>query len=188
MKKLIKLANLLSKYPEERSILLKLAQEGEVDEEKLRAWLSTSKIKEPLYHGTNASFSMDQIKYSKEGALGFGVYLTPDISYASGYGGTLLKVYAKIENPLVVEVGTNGLPDPCVTALKLLGIEANKAEKIVEKAYDIHGYVGKQIMTRAMAQGYDGIFLIRGGSLSEVVAWNKYHLALESEFYKRDFV
>ena len=51
-----------------------------------------------LYHGTTKNIKGD-IKYSKEGVLGEGVYLTPDTkhagSFAEGTGGNVLPVKAR---------------------------------------------------------------------------------------------
>jgi hypothetical protein len=60
-----------------------------------------------------------------------------------------------------------------IAALVKLGMAKDKAETLVEKAYDEHGYIRKQVMTRAMAQGYDGIMQYGrdDGELSEVVAF-----------------
>jgi len=43
---------------------------------------------------------------------------------------------------------------------------------LVERAFEEKGNIGKQIQSRAQAQGYDGIMQYRGGDLSEVVSYN----------------
>ena len=152
-------------------------------------WFSGSKVVdengEPLvvYHGTLANITT--FKVSPDGALGAGIYLTPRADFASTYADTsnlsrpdagmdeisgqnVLPLYASIQKPLVLD----GKGDPMVQALVKLGMDTAKAESLVEKAYEENGYVGKQVMTRAKAQGYDGIMQYRGGELMEVVAFS----------------
>jgi hypothetical protein len=152
-------------------------------------WFGGSKVVDengkPLvvYHGTLANITT--FKMSPEGALGAGIYLTPRADFASTYADTsnlsrpdasideqsgqnVLPLYASIKTPLVLE----GKGDPMVKALVKLGMNTAKAESLVEKAYEENGYVGKQVMTRAKAQGYDGIMQYRDGELMEVVAFS----------------
>ena len=145
-----------------------------------RNWFGDSKVVDkegnPLvvYHGTTEDIIT--FKMSPEGALGAGIYLTPSTEYANYYapgettGANIIPAYVSIKNPLII----NGLiRDPMIEALVRLGVAENKAESIVEKAYEEKGYIGKQVMTRAMAQGYDGIMQYgRDGELSEVVAFS----------------
>lgn len=62
-------------------------------EANLQKMLSESKVQQRLYHGTMASEggkgqeAIRRIKPSKEGALGSGVYLTPQSEFASTYAG-----------------------------------------------------------------------------------------------------
>jgi hypothetical protein len=145
-------------------------------------WFGNSKVVDEngspmrLYHGTTADIS--QFKLSSSGALGAGIYLTPDSDFASQYAqsqnANILPVYARIENPLVIKTvkGPSGQSDPMVSALITLGVDRAKAEKIVEKAYEEKGYITKEVMTRAQKQGYDGIFQYMNGELSEVVAFS----------------
>ena len=168
-----------------------------------------------LYHGTTATEggkgneAIRRFKPSKEGALGAGVYLTPDASHASGYsgipnddailsmlanehhhdtglkalrqrdsgnvlpsqqGGNMLPVHARILNPLVLH--SKGAEDPMILALTQLGVDRDKANKIVEKAYEEKGGIGNQVKTRAQAAGHDAIMQYRDGKLTEVVHWN----------------
>jgi hypothetical protein len=158
-------------------------------EANLAKLLSESKAPMRLYHGTTATEggkgteAIRQLKPSKEGALGSGLYLTPDSSKASGYAVSpwdsklnldrhspnVLPVYARIKNPLLIE-GTHG--DPMIEALTKLGMDEDKAARMVEKAYEEKGYIGKQVQSRAQAQGYDGIMQYRDGNLSEVLSYN----------------
>jgi hypothetical protein len=188
-------------------------------EANLAKLLSESKAPMRLYHGTTATEggkgteAIRQIKPSKEGALGSGVYLTPSPAHASGYsglpndeaiammadqqyskkmadqfmadrasgtlregqkGGNMLPVYAQLKNPLILQ----GHPepgkhrDPMIEALTKLGMDEDKAARMVEKAYEEKGYIGKQVQSRAQAQGYDGIMQYRDGNLSEVLSYN----------------
>lgn len=127
----------------------------------------------PLYHGSTNEIKGD-IRASKEGgALGNGVYLAVRPEYASGYadgvGGNVHQVYANIKNPLKID----GPGDPMVRALETLGVNREKAIKVVEKAYDNKGYITNEVQNLARKQGYDGIFQYRNGKLSEIVAFDK---------------
>ena len=185
-------------------------------EANLAKFLEPSKTQMRLYHGTTATESgkgkeaFRSLKPSKEGALGSGVYLTPNSEFASTYagfparsqlerdiqtgsdfakesasqlldrmnqgaiesheiGGNMLPVHAQLRNPLIIE-GTHN--DPMIEALIKLGVDENKASRMVEKAYEEKGYIGKQVQSRAQAQGYDGLMQYRDGDLSEVVSYN----------------
>ena len=65
------------------------------------------------------------------------------------------------------------MKDPMAFGLMSLGMSEDKAYALVEKAYEEKGYVGKQVMTRAIAQGYDGIMQYQDGKLMEVVAFRQ---------------
>jgi hypothetical protein len=136
----------------------------------------------PLYHGTGRSF--DTFKLSPDGALGAGIYLTPKPDFAGTYADTsnlsrsdarldeisgqnVMQVYASIKNPLMLRAKG----DPMIDALVQLGMTPDKASAMVEKAYEEKGYIGKQVMTRALAQGYDGLMQFRDGDLVEVVVY-----------------
>jgi hypothetical protein len=183
-------------------------------EANLQRMLEPSKVKQRLYHGTTATEggkgkeAIRRLKPSKEGALGSGVYMTPNTAHASGYtgipndeaiesmlvnptyqstgikalnqrnsgdllpeqeGGNMLPVYAQLKNPLIIE-GTHA--DPMIEALIKLGMDEASASKMVERAYEQKGYIGKQVETRARAAGYDGLMQYRDGDLSEVVSYN----------------
>lgn len=83
-------------------------------------------------------------------------------------GGNMLPVYAQIKNPLVIE----GKGDPMIEALIKLGIDEDAAVRMVERAYENKGYIGKEVESRARAAGYDGLMQYRDGDLSEVVSYN----------------
>jgi hypothetical protein len=84
-------------------------------------------------------------------------------------GGNMLPVHAQLKNPLIIE-GTHA--DPMIEALMKLGMDEDKAARMVEKAYEDKGYIGKQVQSRAQAKGHDGLMQYRDGELSEVVAYN----------------
>jgi len=86
-------------------------------------------------------------------------------------GGNMLPVYAQIKKPLELHMERRG-QDPMVLALTKLGMDEGKATRMVEKAYEDKGYIGKQVQQRAQAQGYDGLMQYRDGDLSEVVSYN----------------
>lgn len=126
-----------------------------------------------LFHGTTKE--VNTLRSSKDGALGAGIYLTPDPEFAGRYaeqeGGNILPVYTNIKNPLVIK-SEMGKGDPMVQALIQLGISEDKAADIVEKAYETKGYISKEVQSRAQKQGYDGIVQYKNGQISEVVAFN----------------
>jgi hypothetical protein len=130
-----------------------------------------------VYHGTTQDIS--QFKMSKEGALGAGIYMTPNTEFANLYAketnGNVLPVYARIVNPLVIKSERGGA-DPAVDLLVALGVTREKAEAIVEKAYEDKGGITKEVVSRAQKQGYDGIFQYKNGELSEVVAFSPYQI------------
>ena len=86
-------------------------------------------------------------------------------------GGNMLPVYARIRNPLIIGQSDKGI-DPAAEALVMLGMDESKAISLVERAYEEKGNIGKQIQSRAQAQGYDGLMQYRNGELSEVVSYN----------------
>ena len=147
-------------------------------------FLEASKVQERLYHGTSVaedegrSQALKRLKPSKEGALGSGVYLTPSAEQANMYtrrgipagGGYMLPVHAQLKNPLILDWPSNR--DPMIEALTKLGVDESKAASMVNKAYEEKGYIGKQVQSRAQAQGYDGLMQYRDGELGEVVAYN----------------
>lgn len=168
---------------EETGLPQKFAPGGKVG--ALAKFLEGSKIPQRLFHGTTASEekgakALQQLKQSKEGALGAGVYMTPNPEFAGQYaseaGGYIMPVHANLRNPLEIHTksGVEGNGDPMKLALMQLGVPEAKADQILEKAYDTRGYVGKEVMSRAQKQGYDGIAQYRDGDLSEVVSYNPY--------------
>ena len=68
-------------------------------------WFADSKIVTAdgkpltLYHGTNANFNA--FKVSKFGAIGAGVYTTPNAGEAQIYGDRLIDLHASLANPLI---------------------------------------------------------------------------------------
>jgi hypothetical protein len=181
----------------------------------LAKMLEPSKVQQRLYHGTmvteagRGQEAIRSLKPSREGALGSGVYLTPDPEFASTYagfparsqlerdiatgsefakesaselldrmnrgaiesheiGGNMLPVYAQVKNPLILQ----GKGDPMIEALTKLGMDEASAARMVERAYDRKGYIGKEVENRARAAGYDGLMQYRDGNLSEVVVYN----------------
>jgi hypothetical protein len=166
-------------------------------EANLKKFLEPSKTPMRLYHGTTATEggkrneAIRRIKPSKEGALGSGVYMTPKPNYASNYAldhmtpesyassmgdafeaGNVLPVHAQIRNPLIIG-DTGERIDPAAEALMKLGMDKEKAQMMVERLYEDKGNIGKQIQTRAQAQGYDGLMLYHtDGELGEVVSYH----------------
>ena len=181
----------------------------------LAKFLEPSKTPMRLYHGTTATEggkgteAIRRIKPSKEGALGSGIYTTPNTAHASSYtgipnddaleamrgseyyskmadqfmadrasgtlregqaGGNMLPVHVQMRNPLIIGKSGRNI-DPAADALMSLGMDEESAIRLVEKAFEEKGNIGRQIQTRAQAQGYDGIMQYRGDDLSEVVSY-----------------
>lgn len=162
-------------------------------------WFKDSKVVnengDPLvvYHGTTQpdGKGINTFKVSPDGALGSGIYTTPDSDFAGTYAGTdnlarafregkdsmhevsgqhIIPLYVSMQKPLVLQRSSG--QDPMVSALMQLGVAEDRASKMVEKAYEENGYIGKQVMSRARAQGYDGIMQYRDGKVIEVVAFS----------------
>lgn len=128
----------------------------------------------PIYHGGKWD-GKTPIKMSR-GALGYGAYFTPSLEIAEYYAkqnaGVVTQVNIDIRNPLVIKLNNSKPEHPCVLALKLLGMPEKNAEKLVEKVEEMKGYMGKEISTRAIAAGYDGIYEFFNDKLREIVVWN----------------
>lgn len=128
----------------------------------------------PVYHGGKWD-GVSPIKMSR-GALGFGAYFTPDrelaIRYASESGSNVTEAYLDIKKPLKINSFHDTRVHPCVQALELLGMPKEKASNLVEKVEEQKGYLGKEISSRAIPEGYDSIFLYHKGDLREIVIWN----------------
>ena len=134
-----------------------------------------------LYHGTNQNIAI--FKLSKEGALGKGIYMTPDPAFASEYamtsafdikhksGNNVLPLYAKIVNP--VEITYVYGRDMAELALRALGVSPEKASDMVEKAYEVKGNLTNEIFSRAVKLGHDGIlYYDEDGTIREAVAFS----------------
>tara|TARA_R100001463_G_scaffold35008_3_gene76601 strand:- start:21659 stop:30079 length:8421 start_codon:yes stop_codon:yes gene_type:complete len=152
---------------------------------EFKQWFKGSKIVDssgaPLtvFHGgANVEKGSRAFKVSPRGALGSGIYLTPDLKFARDYAadyaikndttGSVFTGYVSIKKPLEIRERLT----PTVDALVQLGVPETKARKIVEKAEENYGYVGRQIQTRAIAKGYDGIIQYgKDGKVKEIVAF-----------------
>jgi hypothetical protein len=133
-----------------------------------------------FYHGTDQDFT--QFKPSKEGALGKGIYITPDAEYAGNYaaedvfgekrgtGGNVIPMFVKITDPLVIKYEYGR--DPAIQALEELGIGFEKARDMMEKAAEEKGGPTNEIMSRAKKAGHDGIFYLNeDGTIREALAF-----------------
>jgi len=132
----------------------------------------------PVYHGGKWD-GISPIKMDR-GALGTGAYFTPDkekaLWYANqfGKGSRVIEAYLDVKNPLILKLNSyvDTFDHPCIQALEILGMSKEKAEKLVEKVEEEKGYLGKEISSRAIKQGYDCIFYYYEGELKEIVIWN----------------
>jgi hypothetical protein len=155
--------------------------------EEFQEWIGDSvaidKNGDPIvfYHGTDQD--IESFRASKEGALGKGIYITPNAEYAGNYteesqfgdkrgtGANVIPLYARVEFPLVIKY-KRGF-DPAVQALEVLGLSNDKAASIVEKAYEDKGNLTNEIMSRAKKVGHDAIFYMNeDGSIREAVVFN----------------
>jgi hypothetical protein len=174
------------KKADEAADAAKQWQEKGVESPYFKRWFGDSKIVaesgEPLvvYHGGfDVATGSGAFKSSKRGALGAGTYFTPSetraLSYARESGAkksAVTEVYLSIKNPLVI--GNNPRQHPMVEAFEKLGMDPNKAEDLVERVEEKHGYIGTELQRMAKRQGYDGLVQYdRSGEIvSEVVAFD----------------
>ena len=82
-----------------------------------------------------------------------------------------MEAFLSLRNPLVID-STDRSEHPCVKALVSLGMPAAKAEKLVERTEEKHGYMGGEIRKLALEQGFDGLVQKMSGKVREVVIWN----------------
>lgn len=128
----------------------------------------------PVYHGGKWD-GQNTLKMGR-GSLGYGAYFTPSIDIAKQYAyennGHISTVLLDIKNPLVIKIYREDYIHPCVSALIKLGMEKTKASNLVEKIEEQKGYLGKEISSRAIQQGYDCIFQYFNDDLREIVIWD----------------
>lgn len=129
----------------------------------------------PVYHGGSWD-GVRPVKVTGRGALGAGAYFTPIKSVAEQYaaesGGKLSTAYLSVRNPLKLHMVPGKVAHPCIEALVMLGVPRDKAISKVEKVEERLGYLGKEISTLALSQGYDALFQYWGGELREIVIWS----------------
>lgn len=148
--------------------------------DNFKNWFGDSKIVDDkgnptvVYHGSPNDFHT--FKLSKEGALGSGIYVTPVESYASDYTGTKerspMALYARVTNPIVIDITKDPGVYPEVLVLQQLGMARDKAMSFADKVYDDKGGFTKELLSRAQKYGHDGIIAMRDGKISELVLFN----------------
>jgi pyrimidine deaminase RibD-like protein len=165
----------------------KLNETQTLSTDEFKRWFAGSKVVDAngvpivLYHGTNQNIAI--FKLSKEGALGKGIYMTPDPAFASEYamtsafdvkhktGNNVLPLYAKIVNPVKITYVYGR--DMAGLALRALGVSPEKASDMVEKAYEVKGNLTNEIFSRAVKLGHDGIlYYDEDGTIREAVAFS----------------
>lgn len=128
----------------------------------------------PVYHGGKWD-GVSPIKMGR-GALGIGAYFTPNkelaLRYATESGSGVSEVYLDVKNPIKINSFSDTRVHPCVQALEILGMPKENAVKLVERVEENKGYLGKEISSRAIPQGYDSIFYYHKDTLREIVVWN----------------
>jgi len=137
-----------------------------------------------VYHGGKLQTAKD-LKPSKEGALGAGYYFTTQENaarYSKESGSTfekhkkgmVHKYQVNLRKPLVIDmsISQNRIAPEAIAFIKL-GMNAEKAYQLSEKIQEEKGYPSKEISSRAVKFGYDGIVYINlFGEVMEIVAWN----------------
>ena len=131
-----------------------------------------------LYHGGKFN-GKGQIRTSARGAWGSGIYFTPNLDAAKEYAkmngwgeevkdGSVTAFDVEIKNPIMVQQkeGAHG-------ALVKLGVDPDNASNMIDKAEENYGYIGKEIMSRGIKAGHDGIEVYDGDKLVEAVVWNQ---------------
>lgn len=137
-------------------------------------WLVAESLTQPVYHGGRWNGD-GPIKVTGKGSLGAGAYFSPDPAFAAQYAKEagldyIVEANLNLIKPLVIDAPVE--KHPCVYALIQLGLDPEKAMTMVEKIEEQKGYLGKEISSRAMKQGYDGLTQYRNGKLMEIVIWN----------------
>lgn len=137
-------------------------------------WLSES-LMMPVYHGGSWD-GITPIKVQGRGSLGSGAYFSPYREIAARYAKESGQNYITEANlnlikPLVIN--TSLYQHPCVEALIQLSMPPDRASSLVEKVEGEKGYMGKEISSRAMKQGYDSLMQYRDGQLMEIVIWDQ---------------
>lgn len=139
-----------------------------------------------FYRGSS---NLDELagKYSlpKEGVLGGGgVYVTQKPEYASNYaantalgepktGGFVAPLNVKFDTPLIIDIKAQEKAAPELKVLKALGLSDDKADDMLERAYEETGGLTNQISSRAKKQGFDGIVLRNeDGTIQEAISYN----------------
>ena len=139
-------------------------------------------IKITAFHGGTYKQGAGKLRASKEGALGAGYYVTPNVDAAKTYaregaygdgiaGGSVSVFDVELKNPLVLGQ-FEAYP---ANILKLLGVSEDKAEAKGEKIMeDKGGYAGKEYQSLGVKLGYDGLVAVNAnGDITEIVAWNQ---------------
>jgi hypothetical protein len=128
-----------------------------------------------VYHGGHWD-GRSPIKTTGRGSLGMGAYFTPDenraAQYAQDSNGKVIKAQLSITNPLKIYTNSTQHQHPCVLALTELGMDKLAANKLVERVEEQKGYLGKEISSRAIAQGFDSIVQYYNGKITEIVIWD----------------
>jgi hypothetical protein len=146
-----------------------------------------SEYRGPWFHGGTYSGN-GNMKISKRGGFGWGIYFTDDRTRAEGYakengwgekhtGETYVhEFYVRYKNPLIVSYkNSNGNGVSEIDVLVALGINREKAIRIVDVALEKSGYISKQIYTLATKMGYDAL-IIEYPNSKELIAWNPYDI------------
>jgi hypothetical protein len=135
-----------------------------------------------VYHGGKLKIAKE-LKPSKEGALGAGYYFTTHENatrYAKESGSTfekhkngmVHKYQVNLKKPLIIDMSISNITPEAFAFIKL-GMNKEKAYQLSEKIQEEKGYPTKEISSRAVKFGYDGIINInRDGDVMEIVAWN----------------
>jgi hypothetical protein len=126
-----------------------------------------------FFHGSPRSSLAGLERGDQGGALGDGIYFTPNFDRARSYGRNVYSAKLNIKNPVVIDQNPKSrLPAP-VDVLVELGMGRDTALDLVERQEEEHGYVRNQLRYTAEKKGHDGILQFIGGELAEVVAFDE---------------
>ena len=93
--------------------------------------------------------------------------------YFASTSTTIEAVKVNIKNPRILETDSKTRHNANVMALEKLGVNRNKAEDIVDKAFEEKGNLTTQISSRAQKKGYDSIIFKVDGKIQELLVYNK---------------
>ena len=112
-----------------------------------------------FYHGTNAEFTVFDVRKSRIGAFGKGFYLSPSKTNAKMYGSSrIIESYVDLQNPYVVEDS--------------LGLDYDTLQKMKNDLGESQRITDKNAMAVLKKHNYDGIVVMNNGRIKEIVVYD----------------